>query len=250
MTRPDDLKFKTLKSNINRIRSFAVIGVKGFLFLHHAMTWQITPQTTIGFTIGWTLFWIFAQPWHLAFGLLFGTLFIGMQKFRGKKSITGLFETDDNDEQEQEEEEEEEDIDDDAHETKQAIKNPIGFSTQVHQLRVMARTAQNLLGEAASFLERIRNLFEWESPVLTAIFCTGVFFAAVLMIFIPLRYFILLLGWNRIVRTGLRKYHPAFKRPMYYKPIFPPIEFIERVPDDLEVEQRKLLPLPENLSND
>jgi len=254
MVKPELFKFKILKANIARISVFAHAMSRGVTLLLHALTWQISPEVTVSFGIGWVTFWIFAQIWHLTIALCFGVLYFGFQKLRGKRSLMSVFDLDAYDEDEEDQEEaqamEEEPDEEEADTGKKSSMNPVALRRQMRQLKALARSVQNVLGDIASYLERIVNLFTWASPVMTMICAFGLFMASLLLMYIPLRYFVLLWGVNKIVRTGLRKYNPAFKRPPYYVPIIELIEFLGRVPDNLEVEQRKPLPLPDNLQKE
>jgi hypothetical protein len=251
MVKDQAFKVKTLKMNIHRLMYFALFALRGIILFDKAMSFELgPPTTTIGFAFGWTFFWLFVQLWHLPFVSLLMLLLLGMQKFRGK-NVT-LYDILQTEPMETEEETVEDAGDDDADEgdgadAKAAIKNPVGMMEQMRQMKAMAQTVQNLVGSVASFIERVRNLFLWESPYLTGIVCIGLFVGTLMLIAVPFRYWVLLAGLNRIFMKGLRKYHPKFKRSMYYIPYSPLIEFIGRVPDNLELEQRRLEELPSEL---
>lgn len=243
MERPEEFKFKILKENINRIKAFFMVFLHGGIMLNRAMTWQIDPATSVGFFVGWTIVWMFIQFWHIFICICIVTLLRGMIMIRGSRSSSNSLEMD----QEEEEEIIEEEIEEDEDDEDAKPKNSAGLYTQIRQMKVMAKGIQNTLGTVASYIERVKNLFNWESPLLTGLMCTGLFVASLLLAFVPIRYFIMLFGWNRMLFSGLRKYHPKFKRSPYHQPVLPPLEYLGRVPDDLEVIQRRQLPVPDGL---
>jgi hypothetical protein len=128
---------------------------------------------------------------------------------------------------------------------KQGASSMAQIRANLRQLTSIARTVQNLLGEAADTGERVKNLFAWASPHVTMLFVIGLLFASVLLFFVPFRYVPMLWGVNRIVRSGLIKYHPAFRRSSYYRPAYEILEVLSRVPSDVEKETRRRLPVPD-----
>lgn len=55
---------------------------------------------------------------------------------------------------------------------------------------------------------------------------------------------------NKVVRSGLRKYHPAFRPRPFHRPINEALEALARVPSDVDKETRRRLPVPDALKND
>ncbi|KAH9259090.1 hypothetical protein BASA81_002710 [Batrachochytrium salamandrivorans] len=241
MAKEPEFKFGVLKSHIARLSALAAAGLQGVIFANKLMTWQLGPPATIGFAVGWTLFWYFIQLWQLTFVGLLTVLFLGMVKFRGKsaKGFNGEGEEGEGEEEEEDAEEEPE---------KEVEKPPkAGLVTQMRQMKAMSKTVQNLLGELVSTGERVNNLFQWESPHLTAVVCLGLFVGTLVLIVIPFRYLALAAGLFRVGLKGLKKYHPKFKRGPYHIPYQPVVVFIGRVPDNRQLEQQRVLDLPPNL---
>ncbi|XP_063137769.1 multiple C2 and transmembrane domain-containing protein 1 isoform X12 [Rattus norvegicus] len=120
-----------------------------------------------------------------------------------------------------EDEEEEDDRDDKDGEKK-------GFINKIYAIQEVCVSVQNILDEAASLGERVKNTFNWTVPFLSwlAIIALCVFTA--ILYFIPLRYIVLVWGINKFTKK-LRSPYAIDNNEL--------LDFLSRVPSDVQVVQ-------------
>ena len=108
----------------------------------------------------------------------------------------------------------------------------------------MGATVQNEIGTVASLLEKARNLLVWTTPPITTLVVVAMCLASVALYLIPFRYLPMLWATKKMYKKGLQRYQPfgLGKLPKDHRPCNEVLELIGRVPDDLQIEQRKLLP--------
>ena len=276
---PDSFKSKILKGHVDRVKAMALAPLPYVRMFVRALDYDYGPAPAVAILAGWTLFWLVVQLWHVPLGI--GVLFLltGAARFRAKpkdfdtaalfaEAVDGVAGGGEGEEKEAMggsgggaelgEEDAEDDTAEDAEEDAAAEadgsasatmsrRGLLSIRSQIRQLTAVAQQLQNALGAVADSGERVKNLVMWEVPPLSLLVMVGCFAGAFVLWLVPFRYLAILGGWNRVVRRGLRKYHPAFKRAAYHKPVLEVVEFVGRVPTDLDVEKRKRLPVAGHL---
>uniref|UniRef100_G1P0W6 C2 domain-containing protein n=1 Tax=Myotis lucifugus TaxID=59463 RepID=G1P0W6_MYOLU len=128
-----------------------------------------------------------------------------------------------------EDEEEEDDKDDKDSEKK-------GFINKIYAIQEVCISVQNILDEAASLGERIKNTFNWTVPFLSWLAIVALCVFTVVLYFIPLRYIVLIWGINKFTKK-LRCPYAIDNNEL--------LDFLSRVPSDVQVVQyQELKPDP------
>lgn len=128
-----------------------------------------------------------------------------------------------------EDEEEEDDKDDKDSEKK-------GFINKIYAIQEVCISVQNILDEAASLGERIKNTFNWTVPFLSWLAIVALCVFTVILYFIPLRYIVLVWGINKFTKK-LRCPYAIDNNEL--------LDFLSRVPSDVQVVQyQELKPDP------
>nr|KAF6355460.1 multiple C2 and transmembrane domain containing 1 [Myotis myotis] len=128
-----------------------------------------------------------------------------------------------------EDEEEEDDKDDKDSEKK-------GFINKIYAIQEVCISVQNILDEAASLGERIKNTFNWTVPFLSWLAIVALCVFTVVLYFIPLRYIVLVWGINKFTKK-LRCPYAIDNNEL--------LDFLSRVPSDVQVVQyQELKPDP------
>ncbi|XP_049435914.1 multiple C2 and transmembrane domain-containing protein 1 isoform X5 [Epinephelus fuscoguttatus] len=114
-----------------------------------------------------------------------------------------------------------------------------GFMNKLYAIQDVCISVQNALDEVASYGERIKNTFNWTVPFLSwlAIVAFGV--ATIIIYFIPLRYIVLAWGVNKFTKK-LRDPYTIDNNEL--------LDFLSRVPSDVQVVQYRELKLDPNPS--
>lgn len=136
---------------------------------------------------------------------------------------------------------------------KTLMKSPSGMvdiRAQYRQLTNIGKLAQNSIGKLADDLERVKNLFNWSSPMISLLFTAGLVASSIVLFIVPFRILAILWGTNKFVRKGLQKHHPSFKRDPNKLPLNEAVEALRRLPSDVELVQYKPLDLPETLASE
>ncbi|XP_041910699.1 multiple C2 and transmembrane domain-containing protein 1 isoform X2 [Arvicola amphibius] len=120
-----------------------------------------------------------------------------------------------------EDEEEEDDKDDKDGEKK-------GFINKIYAIQEVCVSVQNILDDAASFGERIKNTFNWTVPFLSWLAIVALCVFTVILYFIPLRYIVLVWGINKFTKK-LRSPYAIDNNEV--------LDFLSRVPSDVQVVQ-------------
>ncbi|XP_045427701.1 multiple C2 and transmembrane domain-containing protein 1 isoform X7 [Pipistrellus kuhlii] len=128
-----------------------------------------------------------------------------------------------------EDEEEEDDKDDKDSEKK-------GFINKIYAIQEVCISVQNILDEAASLGERIKNTFNWTVPFLSWLAIVALCVFTVVLYFIPLRYIVLVWGINKFTKK-LRCPYAIDNNEL--------LDFLSRVPSDVQmVQYQELKPDP------
>lgn len=255
-------KFKTtlLKHNAERIKRPILALLPPIVFIVEVTKWQHHPAYSVLFTVGCVLFFLFFQPFLIPLCLGLGCLGIWIVKRIKKKRLVEKLLSEDElydeftvDEEDDFESSSEEDEDQPPEQAalpqgKKRSKKPT-LRQQLQQLTEILRLVQNTLGDIASNMERMKNLYNWnmDSPHISMMFALGMLLAAFVMYYVSVRYLLCVFIVNKMTRAGLRKYHPKFQRSKYYKPIIEALEALKKVPDDKELKELQKLRVPESI---
>lgn len=114
-----------------------------------------------------------------------------------------------------------------------------GFMNKLYAIQDVCISVQNALDEVASYGERIKNTFNWTVPFLTWLAIVALCVAMVAIYFIPLRYIVLAWGVNKFTKK-LRDPYTIDNNEL--------LDFLSRVPSDVQVVQYRELKLDPNPS--
>nr|XP_020508034.1 multiple C2 and transmembrane domain-containing protein 1 isoform X2 [Labrus bergylta] len=114
-----------------------------------------------------------------------------------------------------------------------------GFINKLYAIQDVCISVQNALDEVASYGERIKNTFNWTVPFLSWLAIVALGVATLLIYFIPLRYIVLAWGVNKFTKK-LRDPYTIDNNEL--------LDFLSRVPSDVQVVQYRELKLDPNPS--
>ncbi|XP_063752805.1 multiple C2 and transmembrane domain-containing protein 1 isoform X2 [Eleginops maclovinus] len=114
-----------------------------------------------------------------------------------------------------------------------------GFMNKLYAIQDVCISVQNALDEVASYGERIKNTFNWTVPFLSWLAIVAFGAATITIYFIPLRYIVLAWGVNKFTKK-LRDPYTIDNNEM--------LDFLSRVPSDVQVVQYRELKLDPNSS--
>lgn len=114
-----------------------------------------------------------------------------------------------------------------------------GFMNKLYAIQDVCISVQNALDEVASYGERIKNTFNWTVPFLSWLAIVSLGVATTIMYFIPLRYIVLAWGVNKFTKK-LRDPYTIDNNEL--------LDFLSRVPSDVQVVQYRELKLDPNPS--
>nr|XP_020449988.1 multiple C2 and transmembrane domain-containing protein 1 isoform X4 [Monopterus albus] len=113
------------------------------------------------------------------------------------------------------------------------------FMNKLYAIQDVCISVQNALDDVASYGERIKNTFNWTVPFLSWLAIVALGVATVIMYFIPLRYILLAWGVNKFTKK-LRDPYTIDNNEL--------LDFLSRVPSDVQVVQYRELKLDPNPS--
>ncbi|XP_015228812.1 PREDICTED: multiple C2 and transmembrane domain-containing protein 1 isoform X2 [Cyprinodon variegatus] len=114
-----------------------------------------------------------------------------------------------------------------------------GFVNKLYAIQDVCISVQNALDEVASYGERIKNTFNWTVPFLSWLAIVALVVATVVIYFIPLRFIVLAWGVNKFTKK-LRDPYTIDNNEL--------LDFLSRVPSDVQVVQYQQLKLDPNPS--
>ncbi|XP_067376820.1 multiple C2 and transmembrane domain-containing protein 1 isoform X2 [Channa argus] len=114
-----------------------------------------------------------------------------------------------------------------------------GFMNKLYAIQDVCISVQNALDEVASYGERIKNTFNWTVPFLSWLAIVALGVATTIVYFIPLRYIVLAWGVNKFTKK-LRDPYTIDNNEL--------LDFLSRVPSDVQVVQYRELKLDPNPS--
>ncbi|XP_055374583.1 multiple C2 and transmembrane domain-containing protein isoform X2 [Condylostylus longicornis] len=124
-------------------------------------------------------------------------------------------------------------VDDDDDDDKEKGGEKRSIKEKLHAIQEVSQSVQNTIGYLASVGERTKNTFYFAVPELTWLACISLVAVSIVLHFIPIR--ILLLIW------GLYKFGRRIIRPNIV-PNNEVLDFLSRVPDDIEIIHYRELP--------
>ncbi|KAM4577139.1 multiple C2 and transmembrane domain-containing protein 1 isoform 2-T2 [Odontesthes bonariensis] len=114
-----------------------------------------------------------------------------------------------------------------------------GFMNKLYAIQDVCISVQNALDEVASYGERIKNTFNWTVPFLSWLAIAAFGAATIIIYFIPLRFIVLAWGVNKFTKK-LRDPYTIDNNEL--------LDFLSRVPSDVQVVQYRELKLDPNPS--
>ncbi|XP_077954030.1 multiple C2 and transmembrane domain-containing protein 2-like isoform X2 [Gasterosteus aculeatus] len=210
---------KVLARNIYRVRNISTAVLYTLQYIKSCFQWESRQRSLIAFLIFLVTVW----HWELFMLPLFLLLLIGWHYFQltgGKISsnqdLVNISMGDDEDEDEKE-------------------PGKKGLMDKIHMVQEVVLVVQNVLEEIANIGERIKNIFNWSVPFLSCLCCLVLFVTTALLYFIPLRYIVLIWGFNKFTKK-LRNPYTIDNNEI--------LDFLKRVPSDVQKVQRSALRAP------
>ncbi|XP_068594954.1 multiple C2 and transmembrane domain-containing protein 1 [Brachionichthys hirsutus] len=114
-----------------------------------------------------------------------------------------------------------------------------GFMNKLYAIQDVCISVQNALDDVASYGERIKNTLNWTVPFLSWLAIVALGVATIVIYFIPLRYIVLAWGVNKFTKK-LRDPYTIDNNEL--------LDFLSRVPSDVQVVQYRELKLDPNPS--
>ncbi|XP_063137767.1 multiple C2 and transmembrane domain-containing protein 1 isoform X9 [Rattus norvegicus] len=210
------LSKQLLLRNFIRTKRCVMVLVNAAYYVNSCFDWDSPPRSLAAFVLFLLVVWNFELYMIPLLLLLLLTwnyfLIISGKDNRQRDTVV---------EDMLEDEEEEDDRDDKDGEKK-------GFINKIYAIQEVCVSVQNILDEAASLGERVKNTFNWTVPFLSwlAIIALCVFTA--ILYFIPLRYIVLVWGINKFTKK-LRSPYAIDNNEL--------LDFLSRVPSDVQVVQ-------------
>ncbi|XP_029377993.1 multiple C2 and transmembrane domain-containing protein 2 isoform X1 [Echeneis naucrates] len=220
-----NLKFskKVLARNIYRVRKISTAVLYTLQYIKSCFQWESTQRSLIAFLIFLVTVW----HWELFMLPLFLLLLVGwnyfqltMGKANSNQDLVNMSMGDDEEEDE-----------------KEAGKK--GLMDKIYMVQEVVLVVQNVLEELANIGERVKNIVNWSVPFLSCLACLVLFVSTVLLYFIPLRYIVLLWGVNKFTKK-LRNPYTIDSNEI--------LDFLKRVPSDVEKVQYSVLRAPTSQS--
>ncbi|KAK0050280.1 GRAM domain-containing protein 4 isoform X2, partial [Biomphalaria pfeifferi] len=218
----DPLAVKTLKENVKRFGTEAKPYLNTLKGIYDLKAWKAAPYTLIVFvffTPAAVYMYSVWQGWFLPVLLFCFTLrlFINYLKYRGWNIHFNFFET--------------------VEETKDADDKDLSVSDKLNIVMQVARNVQNILGEVADCLEKIKSLLTWRHPQASQKLLSMTFVAFITSCLLPTNYLFFYAGlglgikffiidyiYNRFPRVR-RKYDSTY-------------QLWAELPTDLEFEKK------------
>ncbi|XP_029289832.1 multiple C2 and transmembrane domain-containing protein 2 [Cottoperca gobio] len=210
---------KVLARNIYRVRKISTAVLYTLQYIKSCFQWESTQRSLIAFLIFLVTVW----HWELFMLPLFLLLLIGwhyIQLTAGKASsnqdLVNMSMGDDEEEDEKE-------------------SGKKGLMDKIHMVQEVVLVVQNVLEEIANIGERIKNIVNWSVPFLSCMACLMLFVATALLYHVPLRYIVLIWGINKFTKK-LRNTYAIDNNEI--------LDFLKRVPSDVQKVQRSVLRAP------
>ncbi|XP_068995084.1 multiple C2 and transmembrane domain-containing protein 1 isoform X6 [Embiotoca jacksoni] len=216
-----------LLRNFNRVRRCIMFLINTGCYINSCFEWDSPQRSICAFVLFVIVVWnfeLYMIPLALLLPLIWNYILIasGKDTRQDVQAVEDLLEDED------------EDFDKDDKDSERK-----GFMNKLYAIQDVCISVQNALDEVASYGERIKNTFNWTVPFLSwlAIVAFGV--ATIIIYFIPLRYIVLAWGVNKFTKK-LRDPYTIDNNEL--------LDFLSRVPSDVQVVQYRELKLDPNPS--
>ncbi|XP_028968713.1 multiple C2 and transmembrane domain-containing protein 1 [Galendromus occidentalis] len=216
-----DQKFRRVifMRNVNRVKSLVMHIVEAGRFINSCFQWESVPRSIIAFALFLIITWtaeLYMFP--LALLLIFAKNYLLFQ-MTGSTGEEELYDYQDDDDDEER----------DRPEEKKTLKE------RLQAVQEITAMIQNVLGQAASLGERVKNTFNFSVTFLSWLAVIALCVASLLLYLVPLRYIIL--AW------GINKFTKKLRNPDVI-PNNELLDFLSRVPDNEErINNRELKPV-------
>ncbi|XP_036069483.1 multiple C2 and transmembrane domain-containing protein 1 isoform X5 [Oryzias melastigma] len=216
-----------LLRNFNRVRRCIMFLINTGCYINSCFEWDSPQRSICAFVIFVIVVWnfeLYMVPLALLLLLAWNYILIasGKDTRQDVQVVEDLLEDED----------EEFDKDDKDSEKK-------GFMNKLYAIQDVCISVQNALDEVASYGERIKNTFNWTVPFLSWLAIVALGLATVIIYFIPLRLIVLAWGVNKFTKK-LRDPYTIDNNEL--------LDFLSRVPSDVQVVQFRELKLDPNPS--
>uniref|UniRef100_A0AAX7SCT0 C2 domain-containing protein n=1 Tax=Astatotilapia calliptera TaxID=8154 RepID=A0AAX7SCT0_ASTCA len=205
----DNPKFskKALARNVMRVQTLYRAIMSTLQYIKSCFQWESFQRSLLAFLVFLVTVWyweFYMLP--LSFVLLISWNYLQIQSGRVSQDVTNLDLADEDEDDEKESERK-------------------GLIEKIHMVQDIILTVQNLLDGIACLGERIKNMFNWTMPFLSALALLVFITAAIITYFIPIRYIVLIWGINKFTKK-LRNPYSIDNNEV--------LDFLSRVPSDVQ----------------
>ncbi|XP_060893942.1 multiple C2 and transmembrane domain-containing protein 1 isoform X4 [Labrus mixtus] len=216
-----------LLRNFNRVRRCIMFLINAGCYINSCFEWESPQRSICAFVLFVIVVWnfeLYMIPLALLLPLAWNYILIasGKDTRQDVQAVEDLLEDED------------EDFDKDDKDSERK-----GFMNKLYAIQDVCISVQNALDEVASYGERIKNTFNWTVPFLSWLAIVALGAATILIYFIPLRYIVLAWGVNKFTKK-LRDPYTIDNNEL--------LDFLSRVPSDVQVVQYRELKLDPNPS--
>ncbi|XP_072244238.1 multiple C2 and transmembrane domain-containing protein 1 isoform X3 [Leuresthes tenuis] len=216
-----------LLRNFNRVRRCIMFLINTGCYINSCFEWDSPQRSICAFVIFTIVVWnfeLYMIPLALLLPLAWNYILIasGKDTRQDVQAVEDLLEDED------------EDFDKDDKDSERK-----GFMNKLYAIQDVCISVQNALDEVASYGERIKNTFNWTVPFLSWLAIVALGVATVIIYFIPLRFIVLAWGVNKFTKK-LRDPYTIDNNEL--------LDFLSRVPSDVQVVQYRELKLDPNPS--
>nr|XP_057925693.1 multiple C2 and transmembrane domain-containing protein 1-like isoform X1 [Doryrhamphus excisus] len=216
-----------LLRNFNRVRRCIMFLINTGYYINSCFEWDSPQRSICAFVLFVVVVWnfeLYMIPLALLLPLAWNYILItsGKDTRQDVQAMEDLLEDED------------EDFDKDDKDSERK-----GFMNKLYAIQDVCISVQNALDEVASYGERIKNTFNWTVPFLSWLAIVALGVATIIVYFIPLRYIVLAWGVNKFTKK-LRDPYSIDNNEI--------LDFLSRVPSDVQVVQYRELKLDPNPS--
>ncbi|CAJ1068539.1 multiple C2 and transmembrane domain-containing protein 1 isoform X3 [Xyrichtys novacula] len=216
-----------LLQNFNRVRRCIMFLINTGCYINSCFEWDSPQRSICAFVLFVVVVWnfeLYMIPLALLLPLAWNYILIvsGKDTRQDVQAVEDLLEDED------------EDFDKDDKDSERK-----GFMNKLYAIQDVCISVQNALDEVASYGERIKNTFNWTVPFLSWLAIVALGVATIIIYFIPLRYIVLAWGVNKFTKK-LRDPYTIDNNEL--------LDFLSRVPSDVQVVQYRELKLDPNPS--
>nr|XP_046243016.1 multiple C2 and transmembrane domain-containing protein 1-like isoform X5 [Scatophagus argus] len=216
-----------LLRNFNRVRRCIMFLINTGCYINSCFEWDSPQRSICAFVLFVIVVWnfeLYMIPLALLLPLAWNYILIasGKDTRQDVQAVEDLLEDED------------EDFEKDDKDSERK-----GFMNKLYAIQDVCISVQNALDEVASYGERIKNTFNWTVPFLSWLAIVALGVATIIIYFIPLRYIVLAWGVNKFTKK-LRDPYTIDNNEL--------LDFLSRVPSDVQVVQYRELKLDPNPS--